>query len=224
MLGILLALQVNNWNEARKLKKTEQLALIEIRSDVQTTLKDVFQDSLLHKISLDAALDIMDFLNTDQEWHDSLALLFELAYYEFRISSIESSYRSLEAKGADLISDKQLRNMISSFYDYDIPWLRRAEIGAGRFKELLLDYYTDHFSINENLVVYSNRDIDEAKKARDIVARGFIPLDLEGLKQDPKFKVLLREVIYERKQVFDAYQITADNGILLIEALDKALN
>ena len=120
VFGILIALQINNWNESRKNRNTEIKTLLEIKEDVLATLSDIELDSALHKISLDASREIMEFVSSDQEWHDSLAMLFELAYYDFRISSIETSYRSLEAKGVDLISNPELRNMISLFYDYDI--------------------------------------------------------------------------------------------------------
>jgi hypothetical protein len=223
MIGILLALQVNNWNEQRKLRKIEKETLIDIRDDIKTTLDDINQDSALHKISLDATLEIMDFINSDQEWYDSLAMAFELAYYEFQISSIETAYRSLESKGVELISNKELRQQISSFYDYDIPWLRRVETGNGRFYDLLIDYYTQHFTINENPNIKSLRDIDEAKLTRHILPRGFIPLDTQALKSDPRFKVLLREVIYERNNIFGAYKMAGQNALSVIESINEEI-
>ena len=110
VIGILIALQINNWTERRKTRETEIRTLIEIKEDVLSTLDDIEQDSALHKISLDASKEIMEFVSSDQEWHDSISMLFELAYYEFRISAIETAYRSLEAKGVDLISNQELRN------------------------------------------------------------------------------------------------------------------
>jgi hypothetical protein len=224
VIGILIALQINNWNEERKTRDTEIRTLLEIKEDVQSTLVDIEFDSALHEISLDASKEIMKFVSSDQEWHDSISMLFELAYYDFRISSIETAYRSLEAKGVDLISNQELRNMISHLYDYQIPWLRRVEVGNGKFQDLLLPYYQEHFRINLNRSISSGRDIDGNKMLRSEVPRGFIPRDVRKLKNDPKFKVLLREAIYARIEIYDAYLQARRAAYDVIQGIDEEVN
>jgi hypothetical protein len=38
MIGILLALQVNNWNENRKIRNTEQRLLRDLRTEIQSNI------------------------------------------------------------------------------------------------------------------------------------------------------------------------------------------
>ncbi|MDX1702025.1 MAG: hypothetical protein R3250_15470, partial [Melioribacteraceae bacterium] len=161
------------------------------------------------------------YVNEKREWHDSLAMSFELASYDFRISSIETAYRSLEAEGVDLISNRSLRNSISVFYDYHIPWLKRVETGNGRFNDLLMPYYTKHFTINNNPSIQSFRDIDDSKKLRNIVPRGFIPINTNAFKADHEFKVLLREVIYVRTEIYNAYIFANRIGRDLVKEIDE---
>ena len=223
VIGILIALQINNWNEARKLKQVEIDTLIEIRQDIKATLVDIELDSVLHKISLDATTEILDFITSDRPWHDTLTTLFELAYYDFRISSIEAAYRSLQGKGVDLISNLELRKLISSFYDYSIPWLRRVETGNGRFNDLLFPYYQKHFGINEDQGIISTRDIDSSKRLRNQLPRGFIPIDLDALKNDPEFKVLIREAAYLRIEIYQAYINAKRKAYLVLSKINEEI-
>ncbi len=51
MIGILLALQVNNWNEKRKIKIKETKILKELRSDLAQNIDDIEENILFLKDS-----------------------------------------------------------------------------------------------------------------------------------------------------------------------------
>ena len=52
MIGILLALQVNNWNEDRKERTSEQKILNEILIDLEFAQKDLIRDIDINKRNL----------------------------------------------------------------------------------------------------------------------------------------------------------------------------
>jgi len=62
VIGILIALQINNWNENRKLQNEELNLLFDIQSDLKVTLNNLKTDSLVSLFSI-IKLNIM-FIRT----------------------------------------------------------------------------------------------------------------------------------------------------------------
>ena len=52
VIGILIALQINNWNEAKKTKQKEELALLEILSDLEYSIKDLERTNYLKELGI----------------------------------------------------------------------------------------------------------------------------------------------------------------------------
>ena len=79
-IGIAMALQFNNWNEAKKTREKEQQVLTEIISDLEYTLVDL--DRVLNtrtnniKRTISSIKTIIDVLETDKPYHESLAYNF----------------------------------------------------------------------------------------------------------------------------------------------------
>ena len=59
MIGILLALQVNNWNEERKQKQKEIVNLIAIKEDLEHDLKTEFINGISYGNVQNNALNIL---------------------------------------------------------------------------------------------------------------------------------------------------------------------
>ena len=96
MIGILLALQVNNWNEKRKNNKEAIEILDKIKQDLITTKFDVELDIKRHGDCLIAAKRIYTFLNTDEPYYDSLDLFFNklLLTILFNIQTLDTDHSS----------------------------------------------------------------------------------------------------------------------------------
>ena len=60
MIGILLALQVNNWNENRKLKRTQI-----------TILKGIYSDLIKDTIDLNDNIRVQETSSINYDWSDS---------------------------------------------------------------------------------------------------------------------------------------------------------
>ena len=64
MIGILLALQVNNWNENRKISNTEQLLLRDLRTEILSNINTLDTIITSHRASLNAIITL-DSIITD---------------------------------------------------------------------------------------------------------------------------------------------------------------
>ncbi len=120
VIGILIALQINNWNENQKSKKDERYVLTEV-------LKNLEEDALLvdeiiaqRQKAKAAVISLQKFVNSRTKDTDSLQFhLVNLLTFE-RYFPINNAYEILKSKGLQL-SNNELTTKISRYYDYEQP-------------------------------------------------------------------------------------------------------
>jgi hypothetical protein len=121
VIGILIALQINNWNEERK----DNIAEINILQDIQGSIStDIDQLKLrieLAKNDVRSANIILDHIERGLPYNDSLSKHFVIitstAGKDFTPQI--SAYKVLEFKGVDLIGNNQLKKDILNLYNID---------------------------------------------------------------------------------------------------------
>ncbi len=166
MIGILLALQVNNWNQERQLKKQELELLQDLKKSLLSDLAYEIHP-LMERIQLDSTR-IAKLLTTTKNAQTTKDPFIMGKYNGVPVLTHEASfnpqgsiYKTLESLGVSLISDKELRNKILSVYDRDYPdiqnWIDNKGINIrdyGRpvirtkFKELKPEYGFEMLDIN----------------------------------------------------------------------------
>ncbi len=125
VIGILIALQVNNWNEGRKDAKFEH----EILSLIDQNLK---QDSISLSFELSRtklAIHLTDRLLEQvalKNYGDSLNFWMGKIISFERFRSQSSAYEMLKAKGLENISDKKLQMALISYYDQSLYQVYQA--------------------------------------------------------------------------------------------------
>ena len=117
MMGILLALQVNNWNEQRKDRAAEQKLLIDLQEDLLVNIDRLNKDILLEQRTIDQANKIIAHLDQRKPYDSSLDEIFSEAIYSPDIIISASSYESLRFKGIDLILSEALKRSIINLFD-----------------------------------------------------------------------------------------------------------
>ncbi|MDX1472198.1 MAG: DUF6090 family protein, partial [Flavobacteriaceae bacterium] len=119
VIGILIALQINNWNERQKEEVVEIDMLSEVRMGLMTDLKDAKYNLQLQQSKLRSQNIFIDFLETTQSFHDSLSKHVNNIHYGTYFQSNESPYQTLKQIGLRTITNDSLRNQITSLYDLD---------------------------------------------------------------------------------------------------------
>ena len=79
VIGILIAVSINNWNENRKLVNEGQYLLAELKFEFESNLNNVIRDIDGNTICLNAAIDLLDLFhlpkqNLDEKKIDSLVM------------------------------------------------------------------------------------------------------------------------------------------------------
>ncbi len=191
IFGILIALQVNIWNEKAQNIITEISLLTSMKKELEKDLEDIDMNIKVHKLGINAAQTIIDHLENDLDYNDSLAIHFLDTSISTLFEYQEGSYVTLQSLGVGLISNDSLRNQIIELYaKYEV--IIRAEGGnmarmehaennifSSRFDQL---YY---FETNVSLVT------DYGK---------MIPLDYEALKHDDEYKFFVKTYKNANKQ------------------------
>lgn len=119
VLGILIALQINTWNEGRKSKAFEMETLRQIRSNMSAdklSLKEIVNN--LNQ-SVHASRKILESTWTQEEKDSLQYWLGDIFQYD-RFRSLTNAYEVAKSKGLDLISNKQLRFLLGDYYDSNV--------------------------------------------------------------------------------------------------------
>lgn len=140
MIGILLALQVNNWNEERKNEKFEQEILALLDQNLES-------DSILLTAELtktEMAIELTDRL-LDQiarkNYSDSLNFWMARIISFERFKSQSSAFEVLKSKGIENISDKRLQILLMSYYEENLFMLYES------LNDVLASFNTDWIPI-----------------------------------------------------------------------------
>jgi len=116
MVGILLALQVNNWNEERKMKIKEVKTLKELSSDLTQNLIDINDNINSFQNCLKSNEIIIYHIENQLQYNDSLNYHFSMLYPFITFSVNQTTYDNLKQIGMDLITDDSIRHTISDLY------------------------------------------------------------------------------------------------------------
>jgi len=121
VIGILIALNINNWNEARKEKILETTLLREVKSGIESDLIDlnnnIERSKLIHR---DQEIFI-NWLESNQTYNDSLSSHIAGLYTSTYFASNKMPYEALKQLGMRTVKNDTLRNQIAKLYDIIYP-------------------------------------------------------------------------------------------------------
>ncbi|MCL6257665.1 DUF6090 family protein [Aquiflexum sp. TKW24L] len=122
VIGILIALQVNNWNEQRKDKIKSYSYLVRLNEDIDLILADVdnslkgAERKLISSIMVQKALEAKDLPKSEKEHFDRY--LNEYHQFYVTIQDSRTYIEMISASGINLIENQWIRNAFSSLADY----------------------------------------------------------------------------------------------------------
>ena len=180
VIGILIALQINNWNELRKQNLLEIKALHEISSDFEEDILSLENDVSLNMWYVRSAEIIRNALHTNLDFHDSLTLHFGLLNFNTTFTLKNSGYENLKSLGFHIISDDDVRKSITDLYASEYSFLKESEEIAERMTyEYFSPRYLSYFKSISSQPGYRS------------AARHYVPKDFDAMKNDSEFQLLL---------------------------------
>ena len=187
VIGILIALQVNNWNEDRKLKNEEVNILNELYHAISSDLESLNGKSgLLERKLSYLKLIKRELANENGMENDSMKTTFSMALQTVQFTSKAGPYEVLKSNGFELVSNDSLRAQIIDLYDRTYKFVE-----LGQSNKFLNDTYFSEYSLNhfDNIVYADNVQADKH------YYREILPHDFESLRHDQIYKTLINSKI-----------------------------
>lgn len=209
VIGILIALQINIWNERSKAKKSADQQLIQMDQsisddlDLLNELNENVKNSLVSNQKLSAQIQqIQPF--------DSLTTSYLIDHlFEWNFNTNTSAYDKLNQSGEFSLLPKSLQSDIIDYYNLLNRVKDREAISNEFIKKDLEPYYFSQYSIYHRKGGNKHPIISEFYKndQRDPVA-----LDVETVKNDHKMSTLIFARYFQMKSQLELYK----------EAIEKA--
>lgn len=123
VLGILIAFQIDNWNEDRLLMKLEHVMLVDIRENLIASNKNLASSISYNKTTLSNYEKILRHIREDLPYSNSLDTAFSYISYWSAPNFTYTAYETLKSKGMDIIQNDSLKLFITEIYEQRLPFL-----------------------------------------------------------------------------------------------------
>ena len=216
VIGILIAVSINNWNEQRKISALETNILQEISEDLKEGLASLEEDIEINKIMNADISHILNSLETPQSVDDSLDFYFGYIVFNTTLSLKRGGYDNLKNVGLSTIANDSLRQKITSFYENAYAFIEQyAEKDRQITQEYFTPLYLQYFESLEDVNTYTN--------LLSFKSPVLHPKDLEQLRTDKDFSRLLSFFKYSKREVI--YNLSNANQEItaLKESIDHYL-
>jgi hypothetical protein len=197
VIGILIALQINNWNENRKEAIVEKKILKSLYNDIDSDIANMqsmmINDSIL--ISLNKQL-INILKDKNSTYHDSMDIMFGCINRYDVFFPQKSAYESLKSQGLDILKNDSLKLKVVNLYDYQYGLIGEVMDLKKQIYISTNPIFNKHLSYNNTSVQILNLDA-KAKK----------PNNFNTLKTDKEFFNNLTHLYMEQKNFYNYSEI-----------------
>ncbi len=150
VIGILIALQINDWNQNRKENIIENKILVEISNGLIEDLIDIKANMRSHRAGVKACKYYHDMFTNKQVQTDSIKYYYKFLTMGYISIQNKSGYESLKSRGLEIIKDDSLRIEIIKLYEQDYSFIRKLEEQdpEGNFYDNYFKEINNHISPN----------------------------------------------------------------------------
>ncbi len=206
VIGILIALQINNWNEWRKERIKEKEILQELLETVDINL-EVFQKSLW---SIDRNIKsseiILSVLETNPPYSDSLMQHFgrvlPIGWTAMEERTSQSGYKALESEGYAIIQNIELRAHVTQLFETSLPMIIKK---SQEFGELYQQYW------------------EETMRNYMYLDQGIHLVDYAKLLDDRYFRSMVEHRMRQKRRAYDLVSRIVNKTEATIELLNIEL-
>ncbi len=180
VIGILIALQINNWNQYQKERKTEVKVLKEVVENLEANilrLQSMIERCNTDNQSADISISILD---KNLAYSDSLGRHFALALNRVDEESFLSyvGYESLKNVGFEIIQNNELKKAIINLFEGSYLDLKAKYARSRDLDPEMITFRQQHFFV------------------RTVPGQGrrFVPIDYDNLIKNKQFESRLIEL------------------------------
>ena len=168
VIGILIALQVSNWNKKRIDSDSEKEALFDLKTEIQSNIKELEIIIAEHEKSLVAGEEIksmiIDTKKLNNISNDSLKTILIMMNYNYTYDPKLGILNSVINSGKiNLIQNKEIRYMLSSINEFIIDANESTKV----IEKLRGEYYWPKIASKRDIIDYNQLTRDNKKTFRN---------------------------------------------------------
>jgi len=184
VIGILIALSINNWNENKKLRNQESKILTELKLNLESTLENFEIDTLYNLNTIKQIYKIKRYIIEDLPYDKELDSAFGILSKWSSPFPILTAYKTLQSKGIEIISNDKIRSDIIDLHEYQYMFLSN-------------DYDKAEWNLMQAVVnPFLSKHVRNFKENSKRYAK---PNDFESLKENDEFMNILEMIISYRE-------------------------
>ena len=171
VIGILIALQINNWNESRKESIFERKVLNEILTSVYQNIDYLNRGMDWNNEAINSCRIILNCFDKNIPYPDSLDRHFSYSLTWFYSSINNNAYESLKSYGLHLIKNGSIRNMLGSIYEWkyiEVLNKRQDEYFYGTIAPILTDLF-ESYEFRGKMKPYNYDELKKSKRYKHIL-------------------------------------------------------
>jgi len=205
VIGILIALQINNWNEQRKFNREIVDVLSEMRSNLISDSISIRQTRITKAEDIKIQSTVINALEIGNIPYDSIEHHLGRVMIARRIVLVDNGYQLMKKFGLERIKDQELRNELINYYTNSTKRIFEDTADDDyEFLTVFLPYIRNHF-LDWN---WSDRGV---------------PADYEQLKSDQYFLTCLKLSIQNEQSTLEALQTGASKIQEVLPMLDETI-
>ena len=214
MIGILLALQVSNWNDKRIAQKNEVKILSQLNQDFKVNLKELtgIHENLI--MSNKYGLKFLTHLNEGKAYSDSIPIWIDFYGTHNIFNNANTTYKNLENSDKTVITSDSLRIRITLMYERDFANVHTRE-------RMLYEEYSPDYKKE----LFKNFKLGPIKETwlEGQFSAVVIPRDWDALKNNDDFKNAFMSLYNSRLIRIKWLGQTLDELNVLIKDVDKEI-
>jgi len=206
VIGILIALSINNWNEGNKRKSQERDVLLHMKRNLEADIIQERHPNMVLENAMNSTDIVLEYLEQRKPYNDSLEYHFAwIPAYTIHMANT-TAYENLKTIGFDIISNDTLREKYQRLYsfNYQLTKFHRNEMAYNNMLEFK-SFYKKHF---RNFIWHKTAT----------------PIDYQSLLENNEFHEML---IFTRTNNLSQSRfrnLTKEEIQKLIEMIDRELN
>ena len=185
VIGILIALSINNWNEHRKSRLQEVNILTKLNTDLKANLIEIKGLKDMTEKRIKASQTILNYFEECKAIDDNLKLSFELINTDDLFNNANTAYKYIENQGVNILTNDSILSKITWMYERDFKNISNREKTNWQILtddlRPLMDIYLEVSEPQDKLF----NEVYELNK----------PIDMKALSENKQFKnVIVRNM------------------------------
>jgi len=189
VIGILIALQINNWNEERKERKQERKILTELLTSLEQNYNKMISDSIYRSTWNNSSDIVIKALEGGVAYSDTMNIHFQNARKPGTNLALSfAGYEGLKNVGYNIIRSDDLRKNIVELFELTHKTLLDE-------MEYFESFQPDRQNHIDRLFSYEYEKFDPDDAFNIPIA----PKDYSGLLKDPTYLSMIKSITIQRK-------------------------